>query len=196
MSKQKQFKKQFLYRDDQRIESSISDYQRSLDRVSGMFPKVEKVIKRELTDEEKIALAHDKANLVIEILKPQFPFPNADDEFNLQALGLNIAPLLNELMNLPGIFCKCEVENKRLIIGQTTLDEIEAVNTQYTENENQNKALALANRLIAGFEEAAAMNLVDAYGINKISQITKLLHNPIGSGNKILPNRYTIKDIM
>lgn len=197
MAAKKEFERQFIWRDEKRIEGTVADYKRSVDRVNAMFPKVEKAVGRKLSDEEKVDLAHYKAEAVLKMLRPNFPFPNADDEFNLNALGLKIQPLLQELRELPGIVCPTKIHDGQLDIADNFIAEITESNTYYTQNKKQNEALKLGKDLIELLNKAEKMGLTDKYfGLKRIEQGgIRLLHYPFGAdGVKV--NRYVISEII
>jgi len=55
----------------------------------------EKTLKTSFTDKEKINLKDNGMTFVNEWITPKFKFPDADREFNLQALGIDLTPIVN-----------------------------------------------------------------------------------------------------
>ncbi|MFL9845130.1 hypothetical protein [Flavobacterium rhizosphaerae] len=194
MTQVQEFKKQFIWRDDARINAVKEDYERVIDKYNSFFLIVEKALNITLSDVQKISISQSRDKAIIDILKPDFPFPKADDAFNLQAMGLNINSLLSEARTLHLLFSKHELKNGNLVLTDDFINEITENATIYTANEKQNKALELAKNFEALFDEAEELGVVSSYNKSGINNIIKILDFPLGS-SKITLSRYGITDI-
>lgn len=193
--KNKEFEKKFIYRDDEQVNKSIENHKKVIESVNLMFPRVEKAIGRLMTDDEKLRLDKDRGNFVMSVLRERFPFPNADDEFNMQALGINVRDLLNDLNTLPSIWVDVKLDNGKLEITEATILNIKEAATQYTKNEKQNEALGIAEKIKGALNEALERGYIHKFGgTSAISNVTTLVHSPIGATDFQI-NRHEINRI-
>lgn len=90
-------KKQFaLVRIDKiGIEHTKQGLQGRIDLLNKFIEITETTLKTSFTDDEKTNLKDNGLNFVDEWIKPKFKFPDAGYDFNLQALGLNLQPIIN-----------------------------------------------------------------------------------------------------
>src|SRR5690554_5674075 len=77
------------------IENTKNALQTKTDSLNKFIQLSETTLKATFTDKEKINLKDNGLTFIDEWIKPKFKFPEADYEFNLKALGLNIEPLRN-----------------------------------------------------------------------------------------------------
>lgn len=75
------------------IDHTKKAIQDRVDLLNGFVEVVEKNLKAKLTDAEKHSLKDEGIDFVMQWLKPKFKFPDADEAFNLQAMGIDISPI-------------------------------------------------------------------------------------------------------
>jgi len=81
--------------DKNAIERTKQGLQDKTELLNKFIDVTEKTLKTTLSDKEKIDLKENGLTFVNEWIKPKFKFPDADREFNLQALGIDLTPIAN-----------------------------------------------------------------------------------------------------
>ena len=109
----------------------------------------ERTLKTSLTDKEKINLKDNGMSFVNEWITPKFKFPDADREFNLQALGIDLTPI-NNFWNANRNRWKSiqmDVNKGKFVI--TDIDSLPEVTRHYyyAKNEAQEKAFQEATEI-------------------------------------------------
>lgn len=191
MSKEKDFKPQFLYCRESKYNALLSEYKSGVFELNNLLQETEKLLDRGLTDQEIALLSKNKVSFVLKEVRSKFQFPAADESFNLEALGINIRPFkeASERTTLApsynyvfkdGKFHECEKYKK----------EIKEQFYIYTENERQNKALQLSKELLSIVSELEKMGL--SYGL-----IPTLLGRPLIGMERLkrVPEYDTIKSL-
>lgn len=193
MENLKPFTPQLIWIDEQRIADSIKDYQSPVDAWNNFLPTVESKINRKLTENEKLTIMREQSNGILSILRPTFPFPNADDEFNLNALGLRISDLLYSADRIPGGIDYVQFVAGKAVVSEDTIDRIKKSCHYYTSNERQNEALEIGTQLASMFDKAESLGLVDGYSKHQINKIISLLDVPFGSTSIKLNHRQILE---
>lgn len=193
MATSREFRKQFVFRDNDSITESYNRfYRNNLTTINEVLPKVENVLNRALTDTEKIDIAVNKAEGLLKLYRPKFPFPNADDELNLRTLGVDLSSIIRTLNGMPTLPNDLEVDNGQIVLSKQFHIELIESATQYTQNENQNEAFALANKIIKLLEKADQIGHLSTLNKGAISRIIPIIDF---EGGKLVPNRHAIRVI-
>ncbi|WP_417237619.1 hypothetical protein [Bizionia sp.] len=77
------------------IEHTKQGLKQRIDLLNKFVQLTETTLKTTFTDAEKINLKDNGLIFIDEWITPKFKFPEADKEFNLQALGLNFQPIIS-----------------------------------------------------------------------------------------------------
>ena len=101
---------------------------------------------RKLDDNEQAELLKGGYNQAVEFLKPKFPFPDADVDFNLKALGQDPNPVKEALRSSSAWFDLnyLELVNGKVIITDKGRELVDESSCRFTQNEKQNEAYKLA----------------------------------------------------
>lgn len=89
----KQIEKTLIRVDKNGIQRTKEGLQARADLLNKFVEVSERTLKTTFTDKEKIDLKDNGMAFVIEWLTPKFKFPDADRQFNLQALGIDLTPI-------------------------------------------------------------------------------------------------------
>lgn len=81
-------KKILVHENKSRIQQLEKDLITATERVNEFARITAQVINRDLTDKELTEMIHSGKNFALNELKKDFPFPKAEDDFNLNAMGL------------------------------------------------------------------------------------------------------------
>src|SRR5690554_3640803 len=81
--------------DKNAIERTKRGLQDKTERLNKFIDVTEKKLKTTLSDNEKTDLKEKGLTFINDWIKPKFKFPEADREFNLQALGIDLTPIDN-----------------------------------------------------------------------------------------------------
>lgn len=81
-------KKVLVFENKSRIAQLEKDLIIATDKLNEFARMIAKIVSRELNDDELQELQHSGKNFALNELKKEFPFPKAEDEFNLNAMGL------------------------------------------------------------------------------------------------------------
>lgn len=175
----KEFKKVFLYKDQQVIDGIITQMDESAAILNEFIFSVEETMKVIFTDEEKIQFKENGIEIIKEKVRALYPFSAADERFNLEAMGMLKLESLYDFYNLnysKWIYFKYVLNEK----GQFEIHEKEIKNTienysLYTENQKQNESLRIAESLVKLFDEAENLGLLNEYGRQHITSVFDLL---------------------
>jgi len=191
--KEQTFKKQFIFRDEDHVNRSIELYYHPPLRVfNSILKQIEQRLGRALSLEEKISISQNRSEGLLMIYRPQYQFPKADDSFNLQALGVNINDLLEDLDKFGGLPEKLAEKNGEMVLSDEFINEMMEGSTQYTENENQNKAYALAKKFVKMLDEAKDLGLLSELELSIVQQRLVFLERERGV---LIPNRHVLRGI-
>ena len=200
MKKVKEFQKVFLYKNEEGINATINRMEEGKDALNLFILSTERVMRTKFDNDEKIELKNNAIEFLKETLKKKYPFKEADEQFNLEAMGMseiqnsyhsyNVNSYkwlsFNYFLNEKGIF---ELEENEI---KNTIETF----SFYTENQNQNESLRIAEGLVSLFDEAEELGFLNEYGRQQISNVFDLLtvnvHPVIGS-YRIMTNKYLLK---
>ena len=169
--KVKDFKPEFLYVDKQAIEFKENNYKTNLSCLNKLIAESEIVLNRKLTTAEKNKMKNKGAEFVEVEVKKQFQFKNADENFNLEALGINIEPFRKASSFYLVEGYDADLVEGKFIPSEKQLNILTESSTIYTSNEKQKHALKIANTLIELIKDAEDLGLP----INKHSVRTLFL---------------------
>jgi hypothetical protein len=176
---QKQFKKEFLFTDNERATAYLAEAERAKEDLNLFILNAERVLRLKFTRDERQLLKVDGFNFIKERVKNMSPFPNSSEVFNLEAMGmtevLDVYSYYNQ--NAPRWNnYKFELNDKNFFeITEAERQKIIESNSFYTQNEKQNHALRLAKELEKNFLEAEKEGYLNYYNRKVISKVTNLL---------------------
>ena len=150
-----------VFENKSRIQQLEKELISATERLNEFAELVAKVINRELDDNELSELIHSGKNFALNELRKSFPFPKAEDEFNLNAMGL-----INDFRQLER-FEKTHGKEWRQFEFKAKDGKFEAEKTQriieaeryYADTEEKQQILEFANELVEVWEKAKKLNL-------------------------------------
>lgn len=147
-------KKEVLFRDERKVEKESQVIKKALELVSQAIEISEDILQKKLTGVQKLEVIKDGRNFVQNELRKKYQFKNADDDFNLQAMGVNPEPLYRFLKSNSIKWQSVDFEVKK---DKVVLSEIQPLierHTYYLENDRQKEALEIAQKLADVLNEA------------------------------------------
>ena len=143
--------KNVLIRTDEfSIENTKKAILKKLELLNEFVTITENTLKLKLTDEQKTKLKEKGMLFVMDIVKPKFQFPDADTDFNLKALGIDLKPIQDFWDTNNKLFASLtnlEFNNGRFVINN--IDELQSIKKHYyyATNERQIQAFKNANKV-------------------------------------------------
>lgn len=143
------FKSQVIYFDKSKHDTKISNAGIVAEEVNKIFEEVDSLLEIKPTKEKRKRLIEEGYEYVLDELRQNFPFPNANDEFNFSAMGIDPKPLIPLLK---GIGLKVSehnlnLEGNKVALTEKSLKDIKEECTYSTRNEEENKKYDFAKKL-------------------------------------------------
>lgn len=201
MTKVKEFQKVFLYKNEEGINATIKQMEEGKEALNLFILSTERILRMKFNNEQKEQLKINGIEFIKEILKKKYPFKEAEEKFNLEAMGMT---------EIENSYHSYNVNSRKWLSfnyllneeGFFELEENEVKNTNelfsfYTENEKQNESLRIAEGLVSLFDEAEELGILNQYGRQQITSICDLLtvkvHPQLGV-YRIMTNKYLLRN--
>lgn len=200
MTKVKEFQKVFLYKNEEGINATIKQMEEGKEALNLFILSTERIMRTKFNNEQKEQLKVNGIGFIKETLKKKYPFKEADEKFNLNAMGMG---------EIENSYHSYNVNSGKWLSNNFKLNdkgfyevpkvEIEKVNemfSYYTENEKQNKSLLIAEGLVSLFDEAEELGFLNQYGRQQISGVFDLLTigiNPVSGTYRIMINKQILR---
>lgn len=201
----KKFKRKFLYKDVKSIEATIIKIKKGRDELNRFVEKVEQELKEPLSNKEKVDLKELGTDFLARKLRSKFIFKDASEEFNLQAIGINLKSLTEYYKLNCGHWKKYSYQIQSGKFECLNIEDSPEVqkHIHYTQNQKQNDALFMAQKISEIFETVMDKGYLRVRQIENIPSVTDLVevlsYNSInysrGSKPKIQPNLRYIKNL-
>jgi len=135
--------------DKKGIERTKKGLQSRADELNKFVQLAETTLKTKFNINEKNSLKASGMTFVNEWIKPKFKFPDADREFNLQALGLNLTPLQKHYNQKAHLWNGLKVEVKNDVFVIPDIDNLPEVKRHfyYAKKDKQIEALEQAKEI-------------------------------------------------
>lgn len=175
--KKKEFEPVFLYKDNFRIKQITERYEKGVKNLNNFVSIVEKNLSTTFDDDEKRQVKEKGMIFIIDRLRMEFQFPKATDDFNLQALGIDVRPLKEYYRKHAASWNPYQydiVEGEFKTSEKVLSHEVEKYYI-YTKNDRQNEALQIAEDLKAQIIKAETAGLVSRFNQSDIRNVTELL---------------------
>ena len=133
-------------------EISIEQTKKGLNNSKNILNKfielTETTLKTTLTDKEKVNLKDNGLTFVNEWLKPKFQFPDADDVFNMNALGISTEPITNYWNANAKYWVNSQIEIVKGKFCIPNMDKLDFTkHYHYAKNERQEKMFKEATEI-------------------------------------------------
>ncbi|HUH26657.1 hypothetical protein [Gelidibacter sp.] len=198
--KQENFKPQFLFKDDVAMTKEETKVINGAKKLNDFINQIESTLSLTLTNREKEAIQANGLKPIYDDLKTKFPFPNASNEFNLQALGIDLKPLERLYIRSSAMWCDYNYQLNKEGVFEATKEALKNAidrHIYYTTNDNQNLALKLAKELELMFSNVETAGHLKKYNRNIIEEVTGLLEYSFDKNKqlRIQPDFYYIKNL-
>jgi len=188
----KPFEKRLLKIDTSRIENAKRYAFNALKAYDAVLPKIAVAIKRDITPEDMKLISKGGDSFIVEFYKPQFPFPNAPFDFNMQALGINVQPVIDLMQNLNPLHYDVDIIDNKLSVSESQQQQFVEDATTYTVNEKQNEILDLIEVVSDAFVKFGEVGFAGRFDIVNIGRACRLLDV---KNDKVTFNPHYITDI-
>lgn len=154
-------KKILVFENELRINQLQKELILATDRLNEFAELVAKVISRDLTDDELTELIHSGKNFALNELKKDFPFPKAEDEFNLNAMGLigDFRQLERFERTHGNQWRQFEFKAKNGKFEPEKVQRIIEAERYYADTEEKQQILEFAQELIKVWDKAKKLNI-------------------------------------
>jgi len=144
------------------IERTKEGLQNRADLLNKFVELSEKTLKTTFTAKEKINLKDNGLTFVDGWIKPKFKFPDADYNFNMQALGIDIAPITSywnaNAKQWYGL--SVELDKGKFFIPDVVVSDALAKNYHFAKNERQEKAFKEATEICKSLNRLLEKKLI------------------------------------
>ena len=148
---------QFLWKDEKSIKQEKSNMVTASLNLNRFIKEARSILGGKLSEEQMIKLKDEKFNYLEKEVKKLFQFPNASDEFNLNALGISIEPL----RKYNRVYWKGYEYD--IIDGEFVLKEDQPILERYyayADNTQKKEMLRIANTIVEAFRDARTIGMV------------------------------------
>lgn len=158
-------KKTLVFENKLRINQLEKDLITATERVNEFARMTAKVISRDMTDDDLTELQHSGKNFALNELKKDFPFPKAEDEFNLNAMGLigDFRQLERFERTHAKEWQQFEFKVKKSKFEPEKVQRIIEAERFYADTEEKQEILAFANELVEVWNKAKGLNINAGY---------------------------------
>lgn len=192
------FEPKLIFTDEEKIEQSIKSAEGIAEQLNDKLSAAEEFLGHKLTDDDILDLLKKGAGSFMRLLRKQFQFPNASDEFNLEALGKekdfeSVKSKLSSIVQLFGAY-GYELQNGSVKLAENGREVIHKEYKFYTENLRQNEVYELALELCEKLNFAYDQNYIDTSNMYQIEKGIDLISLPLYKPGKkaFIPNHKAI----
>lgn len=158
-------KKVLVFENKLRINQLEKDLITATEQLNEFAEMTAKIINRELDDDELSELIHKGKNFALTELKKDFPFPKAEDDFNLNAMGL-----INDFKQLERFerthskeWRQFEFKAKKGKFEPQKVQPIIEAERHYADTEEKQEILEFAQELVEVWNKAKGLNINAGY---------------------------------
>src|SRR5690554_737940 len=152
MNAKKDFTKRFLYNDEKKAESLLNEAEQAKENLNLFISNAERVMRTEFSKAERKILKDDGFNFIKERIKKISPFKNSNEDFNLEAMGMQeVRDIYTSYKLKSSRWNKFNFElnsKNQFILPEKEKEAIKERASVYTSNIKQNEAFDAASRLI------------------------------------------------
>lgn len=165
----KTFKPLFIYQDKANLNRITQHYRDSVNNLNALMAEAEKALSRKLTEDEAQTIAAGSSAFFEEI-KGKFPFPNATEFFNYEAMGLDIESLKSKAAAYKGSTHSYTLKDGIFSESKRHLAILAKKADVFTTNEKQNTALKASEKMLEAFRTIIDNGLVSnpSMGLNRV----------------------------
>lgn len=144
-----EFKPQVIFFDKSKEQTKIGNARIAAEKINKIFEEVDSVLKIKPTKEKRVRLVNEGYGYVLDELKANFPFPNATEEFNFNAMGIDPSPFKELLRGISINISehRLHIKGTKMEVTEQSLKEIKEDCTVWTKNAEQNEKYEFAQKL-------------------------------------------------
>ena len=191
--------KTLLTKNERAIADILKQAETGSQKLNNFIQRAEKVCKVNFTDQQRELLRTEGAKFLMEWIRPQYKFPEADDKFNQKALGIDVNGLIAEHAKESKYWISYNYKKDKT--GNYVLDG-EPTQTQrfyrYIESEKQNKAFKMASQLSDLLNEASELGFIKNHEMQKLTlfgDILNVTQSSVTAKPRVIPNKERISRI-
>lgn len=144
--------------------------------------ETERALNKLLSDEEKELVKNQGVKYVKEQIKTRYPFPNATEDFNLTALGIDLEKI-DKYKAMNWAPYQFELDADGLYVANEYQESFKSV-YYYADTPKKVKLLKLAKKIVKLSEEAALLNAFNGALSAQVSKGFNGIIKPDGDANK------------
>ncbi|WP_417237376.1 hypothetical protein [Bizionia paragorgiae] len=191
--------KTLLTKNEQAIADILKQAETGKEKLNKFIQRAEKVCKNNFTDQEKELLRTQGGKFLIEWARAKYKFPEADDKFNQQAIGIDVNGLIAEHAKESKYWLsynyKKDESGGYILNGKP---EQAKRYYKYIESEKQAKAYKIANQLSDLLNESSELGFVGNHDLTKLTlfgDILNITQSSTTAKPKVIPNKDRIARI-
>lgn len=144
-----EFKSQVIHFDKSKEQTKIGNAKIAAEKINEILDEVDSFLKIKPTKEKRERLLKDGYGYVLDELRSGFPFPNATDEFNFNAMGIDPSPLAHLLDGLNRRVSEhmLHLDGTKVAVTEKSLEEIKEDCTIRSKSEEENRKFEFAKKL-------------------------------------------------
>ena len=187
--KKTEFKPILLHKDEKRIQNSLKQADENAEKLNAALEEALQFVDDNLTDSGKEALLKDGFKHAMELVRKNYQFPKADDDFNLKSIGKDPEPAKRALLSAPAWFSgfKYAVKGGKVILSAEGREEIVQRCCSYTEHEKQNEVYNDAKGICEVLNKAYVKGYIKADNQTPIQNGIALVKF-VGGESPFIPN--------
>lgn len=191
-------KKVLVFENKLRIQQLEKDLITATERVNEFARITAQVINRDLTDKELTEMIHSGKNFALNELKKDFPFPKAEDDFNLNAMGLiaEFRQLERFERTNHKLWQQFEFKAKNGKFEPQKTQPIIEAERYYADTEEKQEILEFAHELVEVWDKAKRLN-IDPILRDYVGAFQPLIYGfkPTGDALKIMIDERGISSV-
>lgn len=191
-----EFEPILLEKDEVRISSAINEAEGMVKKLNNVLDVALDFLGQDLNDSEIMELLKGGFDQAMVLIRKQYQFPKADDDFNLRAMGKDPAPVKLAIQGVSGCLNAYEfiAQKSKIVLIPERIEAIRESICIYTDNEFQNEAYHAAVVIAKALNDAQGKGLIDRTSCFRIETAIDLIKH--GSGDRpFYPNPRHIKKI-
>lgn len=190
------FKPILLYQNEKSKKLLEEHVQETANKLNQAVKELELFLGVKLNDTEKLKALKEGVDYVKAHLKKSFQFPKATDEFNMQAMGVDISVIKPVLDNAKSLVSNVyiEINNDKFQVSEKGKGMIVEQCSLYTANEEQNKCYNLSLELCTTLNKAKQNKYISDMEMNQIEHSLSFIRQSIYL-QEFKPNHRTISSL-
>lgn len=189
-------KKILLTTDETKIAEIRKHAKASATHLNNLIKRCEDVCKTTFNKDQRDQIRDNGIDFIKDYFKPKHQFPNADEAFNLAAIGIDLQPLENYFSSNTPSWRNYPIEQNDKgifnLVGEPK--QIEAC-YHYAETPRQIEAFDIATKISVLLNKAVKLDFINKREIHNVSSLGNII-TTVSSKNEVVPNLELIKRLV